>query len=868
MSKALYIFDVDNTLTTISSVIPNALLSAFKQFFSSLQNVAITTECIFLSSNTFNNLETILQPLTAYLQANGVSFSIYSENGHTASSSSSSSLEQAFINSVLIGIEMIGLKHTHELLTRKSISISYDTTDMKETNMQLKMNILKHRKQLELCVTVGPTNIEFFPLNKTKGSFLQQYISDKTFSSVTYVGDQMYALGNDISVVESVIALFLKGGHTCLFQSVSEWNLFSVRNVLDTAYLLSHRFEDDVHRCPRLNIARSMVAHEVEEMFRFSPLQFGMASLTEFTQKRHEIDTIWIDFDGTFIDSGSCISADLLESIHKWKATSKCVKNMIIVTGRSTGWCETLIRILPIDTIIGENGAVWFSKDKTTNAITQGWCINESDKSSMMAAQKMLLDRIRTEWPDVQLALDQPSRQIDIAINLKEDGADSMQMTNPARWCVFLDWLTQNEFTFKSGNIHLNAWKATNSDCLPMNKWQAIVHVARKQKLDYCKRSIFIGDSSNDECVFEQLPLSFGVQNLLDVDTYLNHMPAYLLDKRGPEGVIQLLDHLTAVAPSIHIGIVVPCFMELENLDRALGALAYSIEKAPPQQATFQVILINNNSPEREKLLSMWQKWSAIFPCPLQIDHQKRKDISFALCSARNMGAAHIRQRINKNNINSIWIHCLDADCVVPPLYYSHLVERIALHKQHKQQQPFIFIGERRFIYPDQKITGVDMQKDLPRYMDEFERSKVKSPSNYGLSVDRRTPHWSTLQSGIHPHPWAVCHGGNVVISMAQWENTGGCDELYDGQWGYEDVDLAYRILSHETRPSTRVSYEKELYVYHQDPPTSAGNVDNSCAKRFDKVNNPNWARICNSIPGFRDYKQQEYRSLSSNILV
>ncbi|MEM1172869.1 MAG: hypothetical protein AAGJ08_28295 [Cyanobacteria bacterium P01_H01_bin.35] len=37
---------------------------------------------------------------------------------------------------------------------------------------------------------------------------------------------------------------------------------------------------------------------------------------------------------------------------------------------------------------------------------------------------------------------------------------------------------------------------------------------------------------------------------------------------------------------------------------------------------------------------------------------------------------------------------------------------------------------------------------------------------------------------------------------------------------------------------------------------------------RFDKSKNPNWTRICERIPGFKEFKRQQYQSLTCQVII
>lgn len=40
---------------------------------------------------------------------------------------------------------------------------------------------------------------------------------------------------------------------------------------------------------------------------------------------------------------------------------------------------------------------------------------------------------------------------------------------------------------------------------------------------------------------------------------------------------------------------------------------------------------------------------------------------------------------------------------------------------------------------------------------------------------------------------WKECFGGNMAFTKSIWEKVGGFDEKFNGYWGFEDLDFAYR---------------------------------------------------------------------------
>ncbi|MGH3600561.1 MAG: galactosyltransferase-related protein, partial [Pseudonocardiaceae bacterium] len=133
----------------------------------------------------------------------------------------------------------------------------------------------------------------------------------------------------------------------------------------------------------------------------------------------------------------------------------------------------------------------------------------------------------------------------------------------------------------------------------------------------------------------------------------------------------------------------------------------------------------------------------------------------------------------------------------------------------------------------------------------------VPSVSNYYLCKDRRLPAMEQLPDV--EHPWAYMHGGNLLYRTIDAKLVHGHDEQFDGHWGYEDAEFAYRMI---VRANCSPGYLSDMTVYHQESST----YESIDVDRFDKKNNPNWDRACEAIPGFRAFKIEQYRRLGVSV--
>ena len=283
------------------------------------------------------------------------------------------------------------------------------------------------------------------------------------------------------------------------------------------------------------------------------------------------------------------------------------------------------------------------------------------------------------------------------------------------------------------------------------------------------------------------------------------------------------------------VSFIIPTYNNVKLLDKTLaGFVSQEINTL-----TWEIIIIDNNTTNSKSLISTYRKYYSFLPITLIF--QPKLPHTFALCKARNLG---LRLAQGK------WIASIDAD-TIPNTKYLFTLEKSIKKWGNKS---VIATSERIFI-PTEKVSSKEIIKN-PIVLKQL--PVVLSPSNYGLPQDRRLPIMKSLPNT--KHPWDYMHGCNVIYKRDIAIKIGGYNEIYDGQWGFEDIDFAYRMI---TDAKCISYYVKNLHVFHQDLPETK--IDTN---RMDKSINPNWVRICKKIPGYQEYKSTKYRQFSKEIKI
>jgi glycosyltransferase involved in cell wall biosynthesis len=274
--------------------------------------------------------------------------------------------------------------------------------------------------------------------------------------------------------------------------------------------------------------------------------------------------------------------------------------------------------------------------------------------------------------------------------------------------------------------------------------------------------------------------------------------------------------------------IVIPCYEDVQLLDNVLAGFVCQKTKV-----NFEIILVDNNTTDED--IDFIYK-SYLNRLQIYLIRRPKLDHPMAPCSARNIGLYLAKYP---------WIINIDADCIPNRNYIQNLFSFVTQAGDNN----YIIAGIRVFV--DMKnITAKEIMS--PGFSLEH-LPKTNSPSNYNLFEDRRIPDLYNI--GVSDHPWALIHSCNLCYARDLAVKIGGYFEGFDGCWGYEDTDFAYRMIK---EAQARPVYVEGIECYHQDSPRSK-NIN-----RHDKKNNRNWHLIKARIPGIEEYKTKKYNTIKN----
>ena len=147
--------------------------------------------------------------------------------------------------------------------------------------------------------------------------------------------------------------------------------------------------------------------------------------------------------------------------------------------------------------------------------------------------------RVLREVPGSALAQDSPGRETDIAIDHSE-----FSRLDEAQIAQAVAVMQAEGLHATVSSIHINGWIGTH------DKWQGACWIAREllgidlpAEID---RWVYVGDSTNDQRMFEHFPHSVGVANIRRFEEQLRFKPRRVtLGERGA-GFVEVAQRLLA----------------------------------------------------------------------------------------------------------------------------------------------------------------------------------------------------------------------------------------------------------------------------------------------------------------------------------
>lgn len=260
-------------------------------------------------------------------------------------------------------------------------------------------------------------------------------------------------------------------------------------------------------------------------------------------QARRGIIGVLTDIDDTLTTDGA-ITPDALAALAALKAAGL---HVIPITGRPVGWSQPFACDWPVDAIVAENGAVaLFSSQKGLQRNMAGrkqlsklYQQDDATRRANYARMQQVARRVTQEVAGAVLAQDSPGRETDIAI----DHSEFVQLP-PDAIAQAVQIMQSEGMNATVSSIHINGWFGAHNK-LEGARW-IVRELLGRELDDEMARWAYVGDSTNDQLMFEAFDNSVGVANVRRFEAQLTHRPRFITEGERGAGFAQVAAALLA----------------------------------------------------------------------------------------------------------------------------------------------------------------------------------------------------------------------------------------------------------------------------------------------------------------------------------
>ena len=192
---------------------------------------------------------------------------------------------------------------------------------------------------------------------------------------------------------------------------------------------------------------------------------------------------------------------------------------VVAITGRPMGWSRPFAAAWPLAAIVAENGAVALIRqgDEVQVEFAQDAATRGANTRRLQAVAAQLL----REVPGATLARDSAGRVTDIAIDHSEFVHLPQRQIGQA-----VALMRSHGMSATVSSIHINGWFGEHTK-FSAAEWM-VQRLFGRELQPEIGQWVYVGDSTNDQLMFERFPLSVGVANLRRFAAALKVWPTYI----------------------------------------------------------------------------------------------------------------------------------------------------------------------------------------------------------------------------------------------------------------------------------------------------------------------------------------------------
>jgi HAD superfamily hydrolase (TIGR01484 family) len=270
-----------------------------------------------------------------------------------------------------------------------------------------------------------------------------------------------------------------------------------------------------------------------------------MKPLSEWPlEQRRNIIGVFTDIDDTLTTHGS-ITPDALQALADLKAAGL---HVIPITGRPVGWAEPLAASWPVEAVVVENGAAALKKMGNSgfldiNSDKPAYLLNvllskiyqqpTAVRIENMAKMRQIAELVCSLLPSVQLSNDHAGRETDLAFDYNE-----FAKLPPETVQKVVKLLQRQGMQTTVSSIHIHGCFGS------FDKWSGaqwiVQQLFQRDLAAELDKWVFVGDSGNDQAMFQHFKHSVGVANIRKFERQLTHLPRYITPSERGTGFAEV----------------------------------------------------------------------------------------------------------------------------------------------------------------------------------------------------------------------------------------------------------------------------------------------------------------------------------------
>jgi HAD superfamily hydrolase (TIGR01484 family) len=265
-------------------------------------------------------------------------------------------------------------------------------------------------------------------------------------------------------------------------------------------------------------------------------------------EQRRNIIGVFTDIDDTLTTHGE-ISVDALQALTDLKAAGLYV---IAITGRPVGWSEPFAQSWPVDALVAENGAVALVNGKNTKKnnkisiqpayllpeqLLKVYQIDAETRAKNQMRIQQVANLVTSQIPSIEVSKDGAGRETDLAFDYNE-----FANLSPETVQQVVDLLKAQGMETSVSSIHIHG-------CFGhFDKWSGAEWIVRelfqRELANELDKWVFVGDSGNDQAMFQHFTHSVGVANIRRFEAQLTHLPRYITSSERGAGFAEVAQEL------------------------------------------------------------------------------------------------------------------------------------------------------------------------------------------------------------------------------------------------------------------------------------------------------------------------------------